>query len=350
MLGRRTSSRDSPTSPPEFNGELGTQSLAQQIGELQFTTEKLNVHSNEWTVEEDCFVIRHFDIRKTAKAQIEALYFKLRGKNPDFYPKEDATQETLRQRFDELSNPLKEEFVQRYAALLHLEKKLCAAEDAVAQRGDRAQQPPQEPSKAPASAEPPPSKLDVKVVDLRGITRSKTVDREVLEAACIGERGVLSHMLGLLAPTVEALPQTLTLDANAVELDKGRAYDVVQFPVIEGVLRFLEAPDCVHQLALQAAKEKDERADLERIQGTKADIDARRAFWMRRARAKADSDVEALQAQNDAEFKRYVRHIQQFFDFRLQAALIQKQKEEQAAIEEIQLFFAQVLNSDFIAP
>jgi hypothetical protein len=45
-----------------------------------------------------------------------------------------------------------------------------------------------------------------------------------------------------------------------------------------------------------------------------------------------------------------VRHIQQFFDFRLQAALIQKQKEEQAAIEEIQLFFAQVLNSDLIAP
>jgi len=53
-----------------------------QVGELQFKIEKLNVPTSEWTLEEDCFLVRHFGIRKTPAKQIEGKYYQLKAKSP----------------------------------------------------------------------------------------------------------------------------------------------------------------------------------------------------------------------------------------------------------------------------
>ena len=72
------------------------QSLSAQVGELQCTGGKLEVATGEWTLQEDCFLIRHFGIRKTPIKQIETKYSQLKAKNPDAYTKEGVSLDTLR--------------------------------------------------------------------------------------------------------------------------------------------------------------------------------------------------------------------------------------------------------------
>ena len=55
------------------------QTLAEQVGSLRLgcKDEPLDMAS-EWTLEEDCFLIRHFGIRKTPLKQIEGKYVALK--------------------------------------------------------------------------------------------------------------------------------------------------------------------------------------------------------------------------------------------------------------------------------
>jgi hypothetical protein len=312
-------------------------SLSAQIGELHCKRDRLQVSASEWTIQEDCFLIRHFGIRKTPIKQIETKYFQLKAKNPDAYTKEGASLDTLRQRFEELQS--NSEVSNRAAILQQIESRVCAEEDAA--DGGKAEVPKLNAAAAatPEDGEDSKEEIDVKVVDLNGRARSKLINR----AKAMAGSKVLSTMIQNLPPSDGSVPTppVITLDANALEFEKGRKYDIVQYSVIERLLKFCEEPDCMQTVIAGAEKQAAKSSELEELLAqTTAGLQTRRDFWLRKARAKAEADAAALRQQNEAEFNHYIRHIRQFFDQRLQGALSEQRKLDVAAAEEIELFFS----------
>ena len=311
------------------------QTLAEQVGSLRLgcKDEPLDMAS-EWTLEEDCFLIRHFGIRKTPLKQIEGKYVALKTKRPEAYTKDGCSLDQMRQRYDALSSPGSDS-AHRYSVLQSVEAKLCALEDAAdaASRGEA----PRPETGAEGESE---VKVDVKVVDLSGRARSKLVSRD--KAMDASRR--LCRMIEDLPEVVDkpnAIPE-ITLDANAFEFEKGRKYEVIQYPVVERALLFFERPECVQQVLAHEERDADAlAAQQDQIDRVRRELEHRRDAWLRRTSAKAAADTDALRAQNEADFEHHTRHIRHFFNRRLEAALSEQQRRARAAEDAVELYFAQ---------
>ena len=99
--------------------------LQMQLDKIQFEGETIDIFRTEWTVEEDMFILKHFEVRKISAKKCEKLYESAQISQPKSFTK-NISHEDLTKRYEDLKAP---ELSRRRELLLRIVRSHCKAED-----------------------------------------------------------------------------------------------------------------------------------------------------------------------------------------------------------------------------
>jgi hypothetical protein len=131
--GRKSSGLASTTSETQqIHVDSASESLAREMEEFQKQLSRVNnggdpfdIFRTEWTVEEDMFILKHYEVRKFSPKKCERLYESARALQPKSYTK-SLSHEDLTCRYEELKSP---ELSTRRELLLKIVQSRCISEE-----------------------------------------------------------------------------------------------------------------------------------------------------------------------------------------------------------------------------
>lgn len=99
--------------------------LQTQLNRIKFEGEPFDIFRTEWTVEEDMFILKNYEVRKVSPKKCERLYETAQTSHPKSFTK-CLSHEDLTRRYDELKSP---ELSTRRELLLKIVQSRCVAEE-----------------------------------------------------------------------------------------------------------------------------------------------------------------------------------------------------------------------------
>ncbi len=112
--------------PDEPTTEI--EELQLQLGKIKYEVEAPDIFRSEWTVEEDMFILRNFEVKQISPKKCEKLYESAQTLQPKSFTKM-LSHEDLTKRHEDLKTP---ELSSRRSLLLRFVLSRCSAEDAAA--------------------------------------------------------------------------------------------------------------------------------------------------------------------------------------------------------------------------
>jgi hypothetical protein len=120
--------------PDDSSTEIEESQL--QLGKIKYEGEAFDIFRSEWTVEEDMFIIKNFEVKKLSPKKCEKLYESAQTLLPKSYTK-NISFEDLAKRHEDLKTP---ELSARRCLLLRFVLSRCSAEDAAASEAESRRQ------------------------------------------------------------------------------------------------------------------------------------------------------------------------------------------------------------------
>jgi hypothetical protein len=128
-----------PQSTPEEKNQDDSateiEELQLQLGKIKYEGETIDIFRSEWTVEEDMFIIKNFEVKKISPKKCEKLYESAQILQPKSFTK-NISYEDLTRRHEDLKSP---ELSARRSLLLRFVLSRCSAEEAASEAESRRQ-------------------------------------------------------------------------------------------------------------------------------------------------------------------------------------------------------------------